>query len=296
MTLPRRLAIAILLTAGCLGWGARPAPAADPPPSSDAVSYFRQVRPILQESCQGCHQPAKREGGLDVTTVPAVVKGGESEEPGIVPGKPDGSNLLGPDHGQARQAARDAQDRQALVGRPGGPDPPLDRAGGPRRLAPAAKATIDRTIRPCTPPRPSLRRSSFSPDGTLLAVSGYHEVLLHKSDGSGIAARLVGLSERIQSAVFSPDGTRLAVTGGSPCRMGEVQVWDVASRKMTLSRPVTFDTVYGASWSATASSWPSAARTTRFGRSTPRRASRSSTRAPTTTGSWTRSFRPRERN
>ena len=31
--------------------------------------------------------------------------------------------------------------------------------------------------------------------------------------------------------------------------MGEVQVWDVAKRKLVLSVPVTYDTVYGASWS-----------------------------------------------
>ena len=48
---------------------------------------------------------------------------------------------------------------------------------------------------------------------------------------------------------FSPDGTKLAVTGGLPARMGEVQIWDVASRQLELSLPVTFDTVYGASWS-----------------------------------------------
>ncbi len=48
---------------------------------------------------------------------------------------------------------------------------------------------------------------------------------------------------------FSPTGDRLAVTGGQPGRMGEVQVWDVAKQKLTLSVPVTFDTVYGASWS-----------------------------------------------
>ena len=47
---------------------------------------------------------------------------------------------------------------------------------------------------------------AYSPDGTLLAVSGYHEVLLHKADGSGLVGRLVGLSERIQSLAFSPDG------------------------------------------------------------------------------------------
>jgi WD40 repeat protein len=96
---------------------------------------------------------------------------------------------------------------------------------------------------------PVITSLDFSPDDSLLAVSGYHEVLLHKADGSGLAARLVGQSERIESAVFSPDGKLLAVTGGSPGRMGEVQVWDVADHKLKLSLPVTYDTVYGASWS-----------------------------------------------
>src|SRR5208282_4611894 len=77
----------------------------------------------------------------------------------------------------------------------------------------------------------------------------YHEVLLHKADGSGLAARLVGISERVQSLAFSPDGKTLAVTGGNPGRFGEVQLWDVAKRKLKLSLPITFDTVYGASWS-----------------------------------------------
>ena len=53
----------------------------------------------------------------------------------------------------------------------------------------------------------------------------------------------------IESLAFSPDGKKLAVTGGLPARMGEVQVWDVAKRKLALSVPVTYDTVYGVSWS-----------------------------------------------
>jgi WD40 repeat protein len=57
------------------------------------------------------------------------------------------------------------------------------------------------------------------------------------------------LSERIESVAFSPDGSLLAVAGGSPARMGELQVWDVAKRELQLSVPVTFDTIYGASWS-----------------------------------------------
>src|SRR5439155_728122 len=41
----------------------------------------------------------------------------------------------------------------------------------------------------------------------------------------------------------------LAVTGGDPARFGEVQIWDVAKRKLSLSLCVTYDTIYGASWS-----------------------------------------------
>src|SRR5262249_38308296 len=96
---------------------------------------------------------------------------------------------------------------------------------------------------------PVLTALAYSPASKLLAVSGYHEVLLHHADGSGLVARLVGLSERIQSLAFSPDGTLLAVAGGSPCRFGEIQVWEVAHHKLKLSVSVTYDTVYGASWS-----------------------------------------------
>ena len=57
------------------------------------------------------------------------------------------------------------------------------------------------------------------------------------------------MSERVESARFSPDGKRLAVTGGSPGRFGEVQVWDVATGELKQSLLVTYDTIYGASWS-----------------------------------------------
>ncbi|MGZ0173654.1 MAG: DUF1549 domain-containing protein [Planctomycetales bacterium] len=96
---------------------------------------------------------------------------------------------------------------------------------------------------------PVITSLDFSPDGKLIAVAGHNEVLLHKADGSEIVARLIGLSERIESVRFSPDGTRLAIAGGKPGRMGEIQVWDVAKRELLLSHTETYDTLYGASWS-----------------------------------------------
>ena len=89
----------------------------------------------------------------------------------------------------------------------------------------------------------------FSPDGKLLAVAGFHEAVLWKADGSKQVARLVGLSERLETVRFSPDATKLLVVGGNPCRSGEFQVWRVASDKLIASNLVGFDTLYGGSWS-----------------------------------------------
>src|SRR5262249_33517672 len=90
---------------------------------------------------------------------------------------------------------------------------------------------------------------AYSPDGALLAVSGYHEVLLHKSDGSGLVARLPGVSDRIHSLLFSKDGKTLIAAGGTPARFGEIQVWDIANRKLLRSVTLCNDTLFGASLS-----------------------------------------------
>jgi WD40 repeat protein len=90
---------------------------------------------------------------------------------------------------------------------------------------------------------------AFSPDGNVLAISGYHEVFLRKSDGSSEIARLLGESPRIESIAFSPDGKLLAVAGGAPSRFGEIQIWDVASRAQLKSFKISSDTLYGATFS-----------------------------------------------
>jgi WD40 repeat protein len=223
--------------------------AEDPKPVPDHVSYFKDVLPILrQKNCTGCHQPAKRGGEYVMTEFAALLKGGESGEAAIVPGHPDKSYLLGqitPDGGQAAMP-KDA--------------PPLSDTQiatirrwieqGAKDDTPASnRPQYDADHPPIYMAAPVLKSVEFSPKGDLIAVGGYHEVLLHNADGTGLVARLVGQSERIESARFSPDGKRLAVTGGSPGRFGELQLWDVEKREMLLSLMIGYDTLYGASWS-----------------------------------------------
>jgi WD40 repeat protein len=90
---------------------------------------------------------------------------------------------------------------------------------------------------------------AYSPDGEMFAVSGYHETLLYKSDGSDLIARLIGDSPRVESVSFSKDGKLLAVSGGAPSLMGEVQIWDVEKRALVRAISISSDSIYGVSFS-----------------------------------------------
>jgi WD40 repeat protein len=246
MTVTRRATVAVLLLLGVWSVAAdEPSKPAEPAP----VSYYREVRPIFAQHCQGCHQPAKAGGGFVMTSHAGLLAKGEQDQPGIVPGKPEESFILDqvtPKNGKALM--------------PKGKEPLTEReinlvrtwiVQGAKDDTPASAkgVVVDATHPPVYALPPVITSVAYSPDGQTLAVAGYHEVLLWKADGSELLGRLVGLSERVQSLAFSPDGQLLAVTGGNPGRFGEVQVWDVPAKKLKLSQPVTFDTVYGASWS-----------------------------------------------
>jgi WD40 repeat protein/mono/diheme cytochrome c family protein len=212
------------------------------------VSFYSDIRPIFQGQCHGCHQPAKAKGEYVMTTFEQLLKGGESEEKAVVPSKPDESHLvtlITPIDGEAEMPQKSDPLHAGEIAM-------ITRwvAEGATDDTPAsAKQRYDKDNPPVYSLPPVISSIDYSPDGALIAVSGYHEVLLHHADGSGLAARLIGLSERVQKVKFSPDGKKLAVAGGLPARSGEIQIWTVGGRKLSMSIPVGFDTLYGISWS-----------------------------------------------
>jgi mono/diheme cytochrome c family protein len=220
----------------------------DAPPKPAEISYVKQVRPIFQEHCQGCHQPAKAEGGYVMTKAEGLLKGGESGEAAVVPGDVAKSYLL------AQITPKDGM-AEMPKGKPALAAAQIELiktwiAQGAKDDSPAAdKLMFDAEHPPTYIAPPVITALDYSPDGSLLAVSGYHEVLLHASDGSKLVARLVGQSERIEAVKFSPNGKLLVVAGGSPARLGELQVWDVTEKKLKYSLTVGYDTLYGANFS-----------------------------------------------
>src|SRR5215213_610582 len=64
------------------------------PAADNRVSYYKQIRPIFQAQCQGCHQPSKAGGGYVMTSFDRLVAGGDSKAAAVVPKQADESYLI----------------------------------------------------------------------------------------------------------------------------------------------------------------------------------------------------------
>ncbi len=213
----------------------------------EMVSFAKQIKPILQNNCFGCHQPAKSSGEYQMIEFDRLLAGGTSGDVAVVPHEPDSSYLLElitPVDGKAEMPINAA------------PLPP-EQVELVRRWIEQGAVNDSVVTQPAftaeRPPHyqrlPVITSLAVSPDGSKIAVNGIHEVALFDLATQEITTRLVGRSSRIESIAFSPDGMRLAVVGGVPGEFGELQVWQVASGELQHSISLTGDCLFGASWS-----------------------------------------------
>jgi WD40 repeat protein len=217
-----RLAATVLLSAGSLAVGGGVAYA------DEEISYGKQIAAIWQRSCSACHNAKKAEGGLNLETVAALMKGGDSGA-AVVPGKSDESEIV------ARILAED----DSVM-------PPRDNSAGAKPLTETEIALIKRWIdsgaaaldadmaqtvqwQPMPGAVRSIYASDASADGQFVACGRANQVVLYQwplqaaepsavalidpSVADGELKQPAAHLDLVQSVAFSPDVQRLA-TGG----------------------------------------------------------------------------------
>jgi dipeptidyl aminopeptidase/acylaminoacyl peptidase len=200
-------------------------------PSGKAVSFIRDVAPILVENCIACHNSRKSESKYVMTTFTQLAKGGQQGE-GITlePGEPDESKLV-------ELIRLDGQPRMPFKLEPLPPEKIalIERWVSEGAKYDGASPGEDWTILlrrnqsvkvpevyPVTVPITAVK---FSRDGATIAASGYHEITFWKTADGALDRRMGGLAERIYDIAYSPDGKWMATASGDPGVFGVVKLW-----------------------------------------------------------------------
>ncbi|HEY2466488.1 MAG TPA: c-type cytochrome domain-containing protein [Terracidiphilus sp.] len=215
-----------------------------------APEFGKDVAPILQKNCLGCHSSTAHKGGLVLDSYDALMKGGR--------------------HGQVI-AAHDANASRLVEMLEGTLDPqmplesdPLGRADigvirswinagaaapTPGTLTTAMSGPSLPSILPQVPVLSAVASVRFSPDGSVLAVGGYQKVRLLDTHSGKVIAEFVGHADAVRSIAFSPDGKKLAAAGGEPQREGEIKIWDLTSHRLISTMKGHKDCIYSVAWS-----------------------------------------------
>jgi hypothetical protein len=212
------------------------AQAQEPKPTAltadNSVSFAKDIAPVFSKKCFKCHSAEKPKGSFQLHTFDFLLKPGDSKSVPIVPGDPGQSELY------RRLIAKDEDDRmpQKDDPLPAGQISLIERwiKQGARFDGPDPKAPIVTLIpREPYPDPPAKYRFpvqitalAFSPDGSELAVAGYHEITVWDPIGGKLLRRMKNVAERIHGLAYSPKVSLLAVAGGAPGQTGESALYD----------------------------------------------------------------------
>ena len=198
-----------------------------------AVSFSRQVAPVLVEQCLECHRAEKAKGGYRLDSFEQLLKPGDSEEAPVQPGQPEASALFAlivthnEDDRMPKKADPLPEAEVELLRRWIQEGAKFD--GGDTRTALTSLMPTKEVQAPEKYPRPiPVTAMALNGDGKVLVTSGYHEVLAWDPKTGTSRARIGGLPERVLGLSFVRGGPLLAVAGGSPGRSGEVWLVDLA--------------------------------------------------------------------
>lgn len=233
--------------------GAAPMPAAEAKPG--AVSFRRDIAPLLVEKCQACHGPDKAESSYRVDSFARLKTAGDNEAPPFTAGKPDDSELLRliasadkdermPKDGEPLSAEQIAAVRKWIeegAAFDGGDENALLASIVPRLPQPAPPEAYRLPV-PVT-------ALAFSPSGNELFAGGYHEITVWNPADGTLLRRVKDVAQRTHAIGFNSDGSLLVAASGTPGRMGEVVLLNPADGALVRALGKSADEVFDAQFS-----------------------------------------------
>ena len=195
------------------------------------VDFAKDVFPILQTYCIGCHTADDPQGGLVMDDFRSLIKGGESGV-ALTAGEPGSSRMLlmiqgklepaMPPEGAERpsEAERETLTRWVEQGASGPDgDMPLKRELRIPKITPAQD--VDHPI----------TAIAVSKDGRRTAKARFAAVVIESTDGKPVEIKDPDLG-KINSIEFSADGERLLIASGLTGAYGRAAIFDTHSGRL----------------------------------------------------------------
>lgn len=215
------------------------------------VSFSRHIAPIFAKRCVACHNTRTASGRFNMNTFAAMAKGGESG-PAIEAHDAESSLLwmMISDGTMPKDADPLTKEEIELVGK-------WIQLGTPLDAGVVATAELFQVMPEIPQPLPPetyrvpipVTATAFNADASLLASSGYHEILIWKTADGSLVRRISNVAERVYDLEFSADGAQLAVAAGTPGQLGEVKLFTTADGKHEKTLVRTRDAVFAVSYS-----------------------------------------------
>lgn len=215
------------------------------------VIFSKQVAPIFAKRCLACHNARIAKGRYNMETYAGVMKGGEQGDT-VIPNDGDLSNLclLIEDGGMPKDADPLSKDEIALIKKWVATGAVLDAGFEPDQPLVNIMPKLPQPMPPDTYRVPvPITALAFSPDGSQLASSGYHEVVIWNAADKSQIRRITNLAERTYDVQYSPDGQLIAVAAGTPAQMGEVKLFKAADGTLVRDLVTTSDAMFAVSFS-----------------------------------------------
>lgn len=190
------------------------------------VSFGSEIAPILYQRCLACHNEGKPRGQFQVDNFARLMRGGESGDL-LDLADPELSTLLAMiEDGSMPQDDDPLQPEQIELFRRW-----IQQGAQFDGVVENTAPLIEVIPRPTYPSPPevypqavAVSALAWHADGSRLASSGYHEVLVWSLDSGELLQRIQNLPERIYALTFLSDSDLLAVAGGTPGEVGEVKI------------------------------------------------------------------------